>query len=287
MSMSGSDQSSRAWLLEELESDAQPEHTKVEDGGSNVGDSLPLFDCQADPKSAPMPAPEPALMPTPTSAAMPAPLPAPYQPAISPDAQADSASPVVIGPANNGSALNSPVSSSPASNAPIIYSPASYSPASNSPAPAPAAQHVSSAVTSLVVRVGLQGQQCWSQTVCVSAGMTVGAVWDDCAAYLGVEQACCILAFCDGQAVSAADQTMAAFGSSSAAHLDFTVSPHGPHALHIRMMDPSSNAVEAIFMQIEQVSSALQRWAGSLGLCFEDLLFLHAGHTINALATFW
>lgn len=138
---------------------------------------------------------------------------------------------------------------------------------------------------SLMVRVGLEGQQCWSQTVCASAGMTVGAVWGQCAAYLGMEQACCTSAFCNGQAVSAAGQTMAAFGSSSAAQLDFVVSPQGPHALHVRMMDPSSNAVEAVFFRFEQAGSALQRWAGSLSLSFEDLLFLHAGHMINALAT--
>lgn len=146
MSMSGSDRSSGAWLLEELESDAQPELSKVEDGRSDARKSLPLLDSQSDPKSAPMPALEPALMPTPTSAPISFPLPAPCQPAMSPDAQADPANPVVIGPVNNGSAVNSPVSSSPASNAHVIYSPTS-----NSPAPAPAAQHISSAAMSLVV----------------------------------------------------------------------------------------------------------------------------------------
>ena len=221
-----------------------------------------------DPKAGSKPVQVPVLLPDP-------------KPAASPDAQADSASQVVIAPASNGPAPDSPVSSIPISNGPVVDSPAP-----NSPAPASTLQITYSAAMSLVVRVGLEGQQSWSQTICASAGMTVGTVWDQCAAYLGMKQTCCASAFCNGQTVSASDQTLAAFGSSDTAQLYFVVSPDGPHAMHLCMTDPSSSAVEAVFLRFEQASSALQRWAGALSLRFEDLLFLHGGRPINVMADF-
>ena len=279
--MSGSDRSSRAWLLEELESDDQPELTKVENGKRDAGDSVPLLDSQADPKSAPIPAPTSAPMPPPTSAPMPVPLPAPCQPAISPDAQADPASPAVIGPASNGSALNSPVSSSPASNGPVIHSAASNSLAYNGPAPAPAFQRISSAAMSLVVRVGLEGQQCWSQTVCASASMTVGAVRGQCAAYLGLLQ----LSLLQWPGCLSSRSDHGSLWQQQRSPVGLRCEPSGPSRTARSHDGPKGNAVEAVFFRFEQAGSALQRWAGLLSLCFEDLLFLHAGHMINALAT--
>ena len=154
------------------------------------------------------------------------------------------------------------------------------------PAPAPTYNNTSAAAVSLVVRVGLEGQLCWSQTVTASAGMTAAAVWAECAAYLGVEQACCVSAFCNSQIVSAADQTLAAFGSSNTVQLAFVLNPQGSHALHLRMVDANSTSSEAVFLKFEQVDSALQRWAVAVNLPFDNLLFFYGGHPSNALATF-
>ena len=233
----------------------------LEDDTSAASDCLTLLDPKADPK----PGHVPALLPDP-------------KPATGFGAETDPASQVVFAPSNNCLA---PVSSSPAFKGPVVTSPEP-----SNPAPAPTSEDSSSAAVSLVVRVGLEGQQCWSKTVRASVGMKIGAVWNQCAAYLGMEQACCTSAICNGQAVSAADQTLLAFGSGSTAQLDFIVKPQGPHALHLRMMDPRSNVVEAVFLRFEQAGLALQRWAGPLSLRFEDVMFSHAGHPINALASF-
>ena len=254
----------RQWMMDQPVWHDPYIDSPFDDNSSATNDCLTLLDPKADPK----PAPVPVLLPD-------------AKPATSPDAETDPPSQVVIAPANNSPAPISPVNSSLASNGPVLDSSAS-----NSFVPAPTSEGISSGGMSLVVRAGLEGQQCWSQTVCASAGMTVGAVWDQCAAYLGMEQACCISAYCNGQAVSAAGQTMAAFGSSNTTWLDFIVSPQGPHALHLCMMDPGSNVVEAVFLRFEQAGASLQRWAGALSLRFEELLFLHSGQPINALATF-
>lgn len=185
-------------------------------------------------------------------------------------------------------------SNSPASNSPVLNSSALNSPTINSPAgnsPEPAATNCSSsgcaAGVRVLARVGLQGHPCWSQAASVPAGFTVGAVWAQAAAFLGIQESSCTSVWCDSQAVSAADHPLPAVGGSDTVLLDIVLKPEGQHTLHLRMVDANGMTLEGIFLCFEQVGLGLQRWAAGVpGLPFQGLCFLHDGQPIDTSVKF-
>lgn len=156
-------------------------------------------------------------------------------------------------------------------------------PAASCTTPGPNGDSPVSAV-SLLVRLGFDGQQRWSQTITCPGIMTIATVWTDCATYLGIDQGCCSSAVANGQPVTAAGQSLATFGNGST--IDFILSSQGSHLVHLTMVDVKKSSVRAVFLRVEQVGPALQRWAESLHLPFSPSMFLRQGQQVDMLASF-
>ena len=184
------------------------------------------------------------------------PCPAPARPVVTPDDT----------PASVTSAVASPVCNSPAANS-----------------PAPAKGHDPAVV--LTVNVGLDDTACWSQTAPTHMEVSVGEVWASCVAFLNIEQTCCSSAMCNGQSVTSADQTLAAFGSGSNNHLDFGLNNEGSHFVRLTMVDETKASLTAKVVKFEQVGAGLQRWANACNLPFDQLQFLREGCPLDLAAS--